>query len=104
MNIFLEVLNFFLSLVILFVFGIGLWALGQWLRRNGHGERLDKIDARMSKAQLATARLFGPLSGALIGVGRTLSRIPLLSSKNSRTIWDDLEKNTSRPDRSKNKR
>ncbi|EJD3148819.1 hypothetical protein M1V18_004392 [Salmonella enterica] len=100
---FLEVLNFVLPLVILFVFGIGLWALGQWLRRKGHGERLDKIDARMNKAQRATARMFGPLSGALIGVGRTLSRIPLLGSKNSRAMWDDLEKHTPRPDRSKNK-
>ncbi|EFH6694700.1 hypothetical protein GNY16_20120 [Escherichia coli] len=75
----------------MFLAGIGFWALGQWLRRRGHGDRLDKIDAKVSKGQRMTARVLGPLSGGFVGVARSLSRVPLLGSKRSREMWDDLE-------------
>ena len=75
----------------MFLAGIGFWALGQWLRRRGYGDRLDKIDAKVSKGQRMTVRFLGPLSGGFVGMARSLSRVPLLGSKRSRDMWDELE-------------
>ncbi|CDG89404.1 hypothetical protein [Xenorhabdus bovienii] len=93
MNVFLVVLRFLLPLVFFFSLGIGLWALGQGLRRKGHGERLDTIGERIKKFQTVTGRIFSPLYMTFIGVGRALNHIPLFGNKNSRVMWDILEKN-----------
>lgn len=97
MTTFEQMARFALPLGFLFVLGIGLWALGQWLRSKGYGERLDKIAAGATRAQQVAGRAFGPLSGMLIGVGHGLSRIPLLGNKHSRTMWSDLESRAKRP-------
>ncbi|EJG5355184.1 hypothetical protein [Pseudomonas juntendi] len=78
-------------LVGMFLAGIGFWALGQWLRSRGYGDRLDKIDATVSKGQRFTGRLLGPLGGGFVGIARSLSRVPLLGNRRSREMWDDLE-------------
>jgi hypothetical protein len=31
-------------MMLAFFFGIGMWALGQWLRRKGFGPQLDALD------------------------------------------------------------
>ncbi|KGK65908.1 hypothetical protein NY96_20520 [Xanthomonas citri pv. fuscans] len=75
----------------MFAVGIGFWALGQWLRGRGHGDRLDKIDATVSKSQRSIGRFIGPLSGGFVGIARSISRVPLLGNRRSRDIWNDLE-------------
>lgn len=65
-----ELALFFLPLLAMFLIGLGLWALGQWLRRKGYSDQLDKIDAKVSTAQRKTRWLFRPLSGAMVSVGR----------------------------------
>lgn len=79
-----------LPLVGLLVVGIGLWALGQWLRRRGLGDRLDQIDTIVTKAQGKTGRVVKPLGGAFVGIASAMSRIPFFGSKRSRQMWDDL--------------
>ncbi|SYM31880.1 Uncharacterised protein [Klebsiella pneumoniae] len=86
-----ELALFFLPLLAMFLIGLGLWALGQWLRRKGYSGQLDKIDAKVSTAQRKTRWLFRPLSGAMVSVGRGLSRVPLFGNRRSRDMWDDLE-------------
>ncbi|EGJ4291106.1 hypothetical protein IM027_002380 [Salmonella enterica] len=75
----------------MFAVGIGFWALGQWLRGRGHGDRLDKIDAKLSKGQRSIGRFVGPLSGGFVGVARSISRVPFLGNRRSRDMWEDLE-------------
>lgn len=75
----------------MFVVGIGFWALGQWLRGHGHGDRLDKIDAKLSKGQRKLGRFLGPLGGGFVGVARSISRVPFLGNRRSRDMWDDLD-------------
>ncbi|EKS4072503.1 hypothetical protein QB142_004546 [Salmonella enterica] len=75
----------------MFLAGIGFWALGQWLRRRGYGDRLDKIDAKLSKGQQFTGRWLGPLSGGFVGIARSISRVPLFGNRRSREMWDKLE-------------
>ncbi|ATS74322.1 conserved exported hypothetical protein [Xanthomonas citri pv. fuscans] len=87
-------MNTLLAVVMLlgmFVTGIGFWALGQWLRGRGHGDSLDKIDAKLSKGQRNVGRILGPLGGGFVGVARTLSRVPFLGNRRSRDMWEDLE-------------
>ena len=86
-----ELALFLLPLLAMFLIGLGLRALGQWLRRKGYSDQLDRIDAKVSKAQQKTRWLFRPLSGALVSVGRGLSRAPLFGNRRSRDMWDDLE-------------
>lgn len=91
MNSIYEVLGFVLPLGGMFVVGIAFWALGQWLRRKGHGELLDRIAVVYGKLQRLTGRVALPLGGSLIGLSRGLSRIPLLGSKRSRALWEQWE-------------
>ncbi|OKP00810.1 hypothetical protein [Xenorhabdus eapokensis] len=100
MTIVFELLRLCLPLFFLFSLGIGLWALGQGLRRKGYGDRLDAIAVHIKKFQCVTGRMFAPLLMVFIGAGRGLSHIPLLGSRRGRLIWDALEKqaqNTSPP-------
>ena len=57
-----------------FVLGIGMWALGQWLRRKGFGPQLDALDKQYRLALPAAAHFYG-------GMGM-LNRMPLFGSKN----------------------
>jgi hypothetical protein len=75
----------------MFLIGLSLWAIGQWLRRKGYSEQLDKIDAKVSAVQRKTRWLCRPLSGTMVSLGRGLSRTPLFGSRRSRDMWDDLE-------------
>ena len=86
-----EVLGFVLPLAGLFVAGIAFWALGQWLRRKGHRDTLDRISVVFGKFQRVTGRVANPLGGSLMGLVRGFSRVPLLGSKRSRELWDRLE-------------
>jgi hypothetical protein len=75
----------FLPLVAMLVVGIGFWALGQWLRRKGRGDQLDRLGVHFVKFRHYTYRIIGPLfGGAAIGLGRGLSRVPVLGNKRTR--------------------
>ncbi|MCD2514660.1 hypothetical protein [Comamonas endophytica] len=81
----------FLPLLLMLIFGIALWALGQFLRRRGWGERLDFIDTRLRKAQAIIGRFSAILGLAWLGAGSALSHTPLLGSKSSRKILDTFK-------------
>lgn len=69
---------------------VSLWAVGQWLRRRGHGDRLDRIARALDVAQQRTGQIARPLGLALIGAGGALTRLPLLGSRGDRAMWNDL--------------
>lgn len=94
MTAFYEVLAFVLPLAGLFALGISFWALGQWLRRKGHGDALDRLAVVFGKFQRVTGRVANPLGGSLIGLVRGFARVPLLGSKRSRALLDRLEQET----------
>lgn len=89
-----EVAAFVLPLAGMFVAGIAFWALGQWLRRKGHGDLLDRMAVVFGKFQRLTNRVVHPLGGSLIGLSRGFSRIPLLGSKRTRALWERMEQQT----------
>jgi len=66
------------------------WALGQWLRRKGYGDRLDRIAHELDAVQHRAGRLARPASLALIGAGSGLTRLPFLGSRGGRAMWDDM--------------
>ena len=79
-------------LLAMFVVGVGLWALGRWLRRKGHGDQLDRFGVRFVKVRHYSYRLLGPLFGrAAVGISRTLDNVPLLGGKRSRGPFDVSE-------------
>lgn len=86
-----ELAMFFLPLLAMFLIGLGLWMTGQWLRSKGYGDQLNKIDAKVSTVQRKTCWMFRLLNGAMISVGRGLSKVPLFRNCHSRDIWVDLE-------------
>ena len=69
---------------------VSWWALGQWLRRKGHGDRLDRIARALDAAQQRTGQLARPFGLALIGTGGALTRLPFLGSSGSRVMWNDM--------------
>ncbi|MFC7208802.1 hypothetical protein ACFQOZ_20870 [Comamonas endophytica] len=71
----------FLPLLLMLIFGIALWALGQFLRRRGWGERLDFIDTRLRKAQAIIGRFSAILGLAWLGAGSALSHTPYWEAK-----------------------
>lgn len=89
-----EVLGFVLPLSAMLVAGIALWALGQWLRRKGHGDLLDRIEVCFGKFQRVTGRVSSPLVGSMIGLLQGLSRLPMLGSKRSRAMLERIEQKT----------
>jgi len=78
------------ALLGLFFLGLALWGVGQWLRRRGHSDTLDKIDVHVTKVQRGAIRVLGLFGGLLTGLGRAISRTPLLGSRRQRDMWDDL--------------
>ncbi len=86
-----------LPLMGMFLLGVAFWGVGQWLRRRGHGEALDRVGARLSRQQGAAVKFLGPLGGVLIGLGSAISKTPLLGSKRQRAMWDDLNRHGRRP-------
>lgn len=81
----------FLPLVGMFVVGVGFWAIGQWLRRKGHGDALDRLAVRFVKVRQFSYRILGPVGGSMVGLGRGLSRVPVFGSKRTRAVWDVIE-------------
>ena len=76
-------------LLAMFVVGVGFWALGQWLRRKGRGDQLDRLGVLFVKARHYSYRLLGPLFGrAAVGLNHTLKNVPLLGSKRSGGLFD----------------
>ncbi|EIW8495259.1 hypothetical protein ACNDVF_004977 [Escherichia coli] len=58
-----------------FTFTIGLWALGQWLRKKGHGSKLDRINQVLAPAHVRTAREIGQQLGRSMRL-ENVERIP----------------------------
>ncbi|HGS7173717.1 TPA: hypothetical protein ACMEXL_004276 [Klebsiella variicola subsp. variicola] len=65
-----------------FVLGIGMWALGQWLRRKGFGPQLDALDKQYTALQHRVNRLVLPAAAQFYGGIGMLNRMPLFGSKN----------------------
>lgn len=80
--------------------GIGFWSIGRWLRTRGHGDQLDRIDARVQEIQVKALRNLGPISSLVLVMGRGLSRMPLLGSPRQQRQWTDLQ-NKVREDRNR---
>ena len=78
-----------LGLMVLLAFGFH--GLGIWLRKRGHGDRLDSIDAAVTKAQHRSLRLLGPLAASVARFGRAFHTLPVLGSRRQREMWSDLE-------------
>jgi len=79
-----------LPLLAMVVCALGFYALGKWLRSRGHGERLDAIDAVITRAQRGYLTILGPLAAGVTRLGRSLNQMPLLGSKRQRQLWDNL--------------
>ena len=69
-----------------FVLGIGMWALGQWLRRKGFGPQLDALDKQYTALQHRVNRLALPAAAHFYGGMGMLNRMPLFGSKNQVVI------------------
>jgi len=64
-----------------FALGIGMWALGQWLRRKGFGPQLDVLDQQYTALQYQMNRLALPAAARFYGGMSTYNRLPLFGSK-----------------------
>ncbi|MDC5123769.1 hypothetical protein NRA16_17805 [Acinetobacter baumannii] len=47
----IEVLYFLAFAVFALGAGYGFWAFGQWLRRKGHGRKLDRVNQTLTPSQ-----------------------------------------------------
>ncbi len=65
-----------------FGLGIGMWALGQWLRRKGFGPQLDALDKQYTALQHRVNRLSLPAAAHFYGGMGMLNRMPLFGSEN----------------------
>lgn len=86
----------FWPLLLMMVLGMAFWAFGQFLRRRGWADRLDRIDAKVTQAQARAGHITAPIGSALMGTGFALSHIPLLGSKRSKAMWDGLKDEASK--------
>lgn len=66
---------------LVFTLGIGLWALGRWLRSKGYGPQLDKLDRQYTALQLRVSPLALSASYRMIAGAHSMNRLPLLGSK-----------------------
>lgn len=72
--------------VFAFTFAIGMWVLGRWLRSKGYGPQLDKLDRRYTALQLRVSPLALSASYRMFAGAQTMNRLPLLGSKSSATL------------------
>lgn len=78
-----------LALIGFCLLGFGFWLLGQWLRKKGHGEQLDRIDVRITKSQNVIRRFFiNPVKNS---VASTLLKTPVLG-KHYKSVFKDTDK------------
>lgn len=76
-----EIFFALLMLGVFFVFGIALWALGQWLRRKGYGPQLDVLDREYTALQHRVNRLMLPAASRFYSGMSTYNRLPIIGSK-----------------------
>jgi len=76
-----EMLFALLMLGSFFVFGVALWALGQWLRRKGYGPQLDVLDREYMALQHRVNRLMLPAASHFYSGMSTYNRLPVIGSK-----------------------
>ena len=76
-----EVLFALLMLGGFLVFGVALWALGQWLRRKGYGPQLDVLDREYTALQNRVNRLMLPAASHFYSGMSTFNRLPVIGSK-----------------------
>lgn len=77
------------ALISFFLAGLGLWAFGQWLRKKGHSDKLDRIDTRITRSKTVIRRyLINPL---LNGTASALSKAPIFG-KNYRKAFKNIDK------------
>nr|WP_314877608.1 hypothetical protein [uncultured Pseudomonas sp.] len=72
--------------VFAFTFGIGMWALGRWLRSKGYGPQLDRLDRQYTALQLRVSPLALSASYRLFAGAQAMNRLPLLGSKNNAAL------------------
>ncbi len=76
--------------VLVFTLGIGLWALGQWLRSKGYGPQLDKLDRQYTALQLRISPLALSASYRMIAGAHSMNRLPLLGSKSNAALTKQI--------------
>ncbi|EJC7212051.1 hypothetical protein M0G61_002290 [Salmonella enterica] len=81
-----DILMFAGFVVFASTFAIGMWALGRWLRSKGYGPQLDKLDRQFTALQLRVSPLALSASYRMFAGAQTLNRLPLLGSKNSAAL------------------
>ena len=81
----LDILIFAGFAVCVFTFGICLWALGQWLRSEGYGPQLDKLDRQYTALQLRVSPIALSAACRMLVGAQGLNRLPFLGSKNNAT-------------------
>lgn len=82
----MDILIFAGFAVLVFTFGIGMWSLGQWLRKKGYGPQLDKLDRQCTALQLRISPLALSASYRMFAGAQNLNRLPLLGSKNNAAL------------------
>lgn len=73
-----------------FVFGVALWALGQWLRRKGYGPQLDLLDREYTALQQRVNRLMLPAASHFYSRMSTYNRLPVIGSKSQLVLTERL--------------
>lgn len=68
-------IEFLLFAVFVLSAGLSLWALGRYLRKNGHGSKLDRINQVLAPAHVRTAREIGQQIGRSMRL-ENVERIP----------------------------
>ncbi len=77
-------------LILFFVLGLSFWALGQWLRKKGHGEKLDSIDQQITdKKNLVRRHFVNPIRHT---VASALSKAPMFGKH-----YKDIPKKVEKP-------
>lgn len=65
-----------------FLAGIGLWAIGQQLRKKGYGTQLDKIGRQVALFQGRVNPVAMSTASHIFAGAQHLNRLPLLGTKN----------------------
>ncbi|EEQ2490318.1 hypothetical protein GSG79_004239 [Escherichia coli] len=83
--------------VVTFAFGLSMWALGRHLRKQGHGQKLDRIERGYNLTILGAGKVLGPLGRGFLNAGSAMGRVPFFGSKTQRETFDNLRKLTKSP-------